>query len=73
MAQSILKVREVFMRKFANATVPVIAVTLVILGTSSVLRAGPITIAPEMDPTSGIAAVALIAGAILVIRGRRKK
>jgi LPXTG-motif cell wall-anchored protein len=28
--------------------------------------------APEISPASGVAALALISGAILVIRGRRK-
>jgi hypothetical protein len=29
--------------------------------------------APEISPASGVAALALISGAVLVIRGRRKK
>jgi hypothetical protein len=50
-----------------------IAVMLLILGTSTVLMAqGGITV-PEIDPTTAMAAVALLAGAALVIRGRRKK
>jgi len=53
------------MRKF-------IAVMLLVLGTSTVSMAG-IHVVPEIDPTTGVAAVALIAGAALIIRGRRKK
>lgn len=29
--------------------------------------------APEIDPTTGIAAVALLAGGALIVRGRRKQ
>jgi hypothetical protein len=47
-----------------------VAVALLILGTSTVLMA---TAVPEIDPTSAVSAVALLAGATLVIRGRRKK
>jgi|HubBroStandDraft_6_1064221.scaffolds.fasta_scaffold9172129_1 hypothetical protein len=47
----------------------VIAVMLLILGTSTALMAS----VPEIDPTSATSAVALLAGAALVIRGRRKK
>jgi hypothetical protein len=32
-----------------------------------------VTPAPEIDPTSGVSAVALIAGGLLAIRGRRKR
>ena len=61
-----------------------IAGILVVLGTSSVLMAttsvcgstvGPTLPAckvPEFDPSTGIAAMALLAGAFMVIRGRRK-
>jgi hypothetical protein len=46
------------------------AAVLLMLGTSTVLMA---TAVPEIDPSTGTAAVALLAGAMLVIRGRRKK
>jgi hypothetical protein len=56
-----------------------VAVMLLVLGTSTVLMAGggldcpvPVSV-PEVDPIAGTSAVALIAGAILVIRGRRNK
>ena len=49
-----------------------IAVMLLVLGTSTVLMAIPTSV-PEIDPTTATAAVALLAGAALVIRGRRKK
>jgi hypothetical protein len=50
-----------------------IAVILLVLGTSTVLMAAAEAGVPEIDATTGIAAVALLAGAVLVIRGRRKK
>jgi hypothetical protein len=62
------------MYKFAKATMPIIAdVALLILGTATVLQAGQGVAVPEIDPTTGMAAFALVAGAVLVIRGRRKK
>ena len=47
-----------------------IAVMLLVLGTSTVLMANPV---PEIDPTTASSTVALLVGAALVIRGRRKK
>ena len=47
-----------------------IAVMLLILGTSTALMAAPV---PEIDPTTATSAVVLLAGAALVIRGRRKQ
>jgi hypothetical protein len=59
-----------FIRKFPKAVLPVIAaVALVVIGSPSSLWAIPV---PEIDPSSGMAAMALLAGAVLVIRGRRK-
>jgi hypothetical protein len=61
------------MRKFARVTLPVIsAVALLIIGTATISMAG-VSPVPEIDSTTGAAAVALIAGAVLLIRGRRKK
>jgi hypothetical protein len=54
------------MRKF-------IAATLLVLGTAAISRAGGGPPVPEIDPTTGAAALALVAGAVLIIRGRRKK
>jgi uncharacterized protein (TIGR03382 family) len=58
------------MRRFAKLVLPVVAVAalLIVLDPSS-LWAGT----PEIDPSSGTAALALLAGAVLVIRGRFKK
>jgi hypothetical protein len=57
------------MRKFAKATMTVItAVMLLVLGAPLVLRAGAFSV-PEVDPSSSISALALIAGAVLVFRG----
>lgn len=44
----------------------------VLLGMSTMLWAADVS-APEIDATTGAAAVALLLGGILVIRGRRKK
>jgi hypothetical protein len=54
---------------------------LLVLGTSSLLMAhgvppcavGCVVKAPEIDPTAGIAAIALLGGVVLIVRGRRKK
>jgi hypothetical protein len=68
------------MRKFLKATLPVIAaVTVLVIGNLSSLWAGhprhpgPVPAVPEIDPSSGMAAIALLAGAVLVIRDWRKK
>ena len=62
------------MQKFAKMAFPVLgAVTLLVIGTSSSLNAATITAVPEIDPTTGTAAAALLAGAVLAIRGWRKK
>ena len=63
------------MRRFATAALPVMTVVvLLVLGTATVSMAGvqgyPV---PELDPTTGAAAVALIAGAVVIIRARMKK
>ena len=42
-------------------------------GTATVAMAAAIVSAPEIDPSTGVAAISLLAGAVLVIRGRRKK
>ena len=62
------------MYKFAKAAIPTIAtVALLILGSATGLRAGSFLKVPEIDPTTGMTAFALVAGAVLIIRGRRKK
>jgi hypothetical protein len=45
---------------------------LLLVGFSSAVMAGPPP-TPEISPVSGAAALALLSGAVLVIRGRRKK
>ncbi len=60
------------MSKFAEVTLPAIAaVTLLVFGTPSSLWAG--VAVPEIDPSSSMAPMALLAGAVLLIRGRPKK
>jgi hypothetical protein len=62
------------MYKLAKSTMPVIAaVALSILATATVSRAGGGPVVPELDPTTGLAAITIVAGAVLIIRGRRKK
>ena len=62
------------MREFAKAVTPVAAaVALLVLGTATVSMAGGPVPSPEIDATSAMAAVALVAGAVVIIRGRRKK
>ena len=48
---------------------------MVLLGAGAlavVMAGGPVA-APEIDPSTGVAAITLLAGAALVIRGLRKK
>ena len=59
------------MRNFARVAFPVIAVVaLLVVGNPSPLWAVPV---PEIDPSSGTSALALLVTAVLVIRGSRKK
>jgi LPXTG-motif cell wall-anchored protein len=44
---------------------------MLMIGAAGFASAG--TIAPEIDPASGVAALALLSGGLLVLRGRRKK
>jgi hypothetical protein len=62
------------MRKFVKATLrAVAALALLVIGLPTVSMAAGAVTAPEIDATTGVAALGLIAGAVLVIRGRRKK
>jgi len=45
---------------------------LLLTGFSSLAFAGLAPVVPEISPASGVAALTLVSGAILVIRGRRK-
>jgi hypothetical protein len=47
------------------------AFALLLIGTAGI--AGAVPAAPEIDPASGMSALALLSGALLVIRSRRKK
>lgn len=61
------------MRKFTKAAISVVAVaSLFVIGNPGSLWASFFTV-PEIDPSSGMAAMALLAGTVLVIRGRMKK
>jgi hypothetical protein len=51
----------------------VMALALLMIGTSAACLAGTTGGAPEIDASSGAAAIALLAGGLLVIRSRRKK
>jgi hypothetical protein len=68
-----------FVHKLAKAMLPATVVALLILGTGTAAMAGecfycpPITSVPEIDPAMAASAMALIGGAVLIIRGRRKK
>ena len=50
-----------------------IGMVLILVGLSSFAFAGLIVTAPEISPASGTAALALLSGALLVIRSRRKR
>ena len=47
-------------------------IAVLLLGLSSLASAG-FEVVPEISPASGVAALALVSGALLVIRSRRKK
>jgi hypothetical protein len=49
----------------------VLGFTMLLIGAASFAMAG--SGAPEIDPASGVAALALLSGGLLVLRGRRKK
>jgi hypothetical protein len=49
-----------------------IALTMLLIGSVAFATAGGNTTVPEIDSATGIAALALFSGALLVIRGRRK-
>ena len=48
-----------------------IGTALLLIGAASHAFAGPV-VTPEIDASTGIAAVTLVAGAMLVLRARRK-
>jgi len=49
-----------------------VGMVLLLVSLSSLAFAGGVAV-PEISPASGGAALALLSGALLVIRGRRKK
>ena len=58
------------MYKLGRTVLPVLAVVaLLVVGAPSSLWAG----VPEIDPSSGMSALALLAGAVVLIRAWRKK
>ena len=50
-----------------------VALAILVLVTCTASMAATVTAVPEIDPGSGTAALALLAGAALVLRGRRIK
>ena len=48
-----------------------VGMVLLLVGLSSLAIAGG-NVVPEISPASGVAALTLVSGALLVIRGRRK-
>jgi hypothetical protein len=49
-----------------------VGMALLLMGFSGFAFAGA-HVTPEISPATGVAALALVSGAVLVIRGRRKK
>ena len=47
----------------------IVGMMLLVIGVSGAAMASPV---PEIDPSSGVSAVALLSGALLIIRGRKK-
>jgi hypothetical protein len=61
------------MRRFGRAVLPMLAVVvLLVIGHPSSSWASNVPV-PEIDPSSGMSALTLLAGAVVVIRGWRKK
>ena len=50
----------------------IVGLTLILIGVAAVALAAPAGGSPEIDPGSAGSALALLTGAALVIRGRRK-
>jgi hypothetical protein len=50
----------------------ILGLALMIVGASSALMAGMISV-PEIDASTGASALAILAGGVLVLRARRKK
>ena len=57
------------MRRLGMSAQLVFGLMLLILGSTTASWA---SVAPEIDPSSGMSALALLAGAVLVIRARRR-
>ncbi len=57
------------MNNFSKA---LLTIAVLVIGTPAILSATPVAV-PEIDPSTGLAAMSLIAGTVLVIRGRTKK
>jgi hypothetical protein len=58
------------MRKFLGMSVKLVfGLILLIVGSTTVVSAIP---TPEIDPSSGMSALTLLAGAVMVIRARRR-
>ena len=58
--------QEDFLLKIAGAF-------MLILGVSAVALAAPPAFTPEIDPGSAVTALTFISGAMLLVRGRRRK
>ena len=50
----------------------IFAMALLLVGVSPFVFAGPPT-TPELDPATGVSALVLLSGALLIIRARRRK
>jgi hypothetical protein len=70
-SQPLQKKEFTLMKNFALNTLAVLALTF---GLVAVSHAAPVNVqtAPEIDPAMGTAALALMSGVVMVLRGRRK-
>ena len=50
----------------------IVAVALLSMGASALLSAAVTLPAPEIDPTSGMNALAMLAGVVMIVRSKRK-
>jgi hypothetical protein len=46
---------------------------MLLIGAAGFAVAGAVTAAPEIDPATGVGALVLLSGALLVLRARQKK
>ena len=62
--------KQKYWRKWTMAKF--VGFSLLLIATAGIAAGAGLTVAPEIDPASGVSALALLSGALLVLRSRRK-